>query len=620
MKQKLLIKNNLILLSAICAALSTFSLSIRPVDFRIVSMGAGADKTTIFHVILWKLSKIMPENGINQVLMFFIIFLLFIKVSKDKRIENRVSVALISVILAVCYIIGNSFRYLNSAYFITGSLFQMVVSLIQILGVGLLCYCVILYLFWLLDREWFTASTKIMSGRKVFLKDMAYIFVAWIPYLVIFYPASVPYDGVTQLNMYFGGIPLTNHHPVLSTVMIGVVVRFGQLLGSVRLGLALYAWLQSAALAAAFAYTIWYMRKLGVQKRVRKCAMAFYMFLPIWGAYAQTIMKDTLFIAIFTVYAVMFLESITQSEEFWSGKGKVAGYVMIMILVCLQRNNGIHIIFIAECISFLLVKGKKSKAIKGASLAAVVLVYMGCTKGLYPSLGIPQGSKGEMLSLPIQQTARYINEYPEEVTEEEKAAINAVVSYEALETKYNPNNADPTKNSFRNGSVTDEQLKTYLKVWFRMFMKHPGVYFEAAFNQTYAYYYPDDEKEVLGIYQFYIKHELLRCFDFDYLKGSETLRGMLSSYARAFRKIPLLGMLINVGTYTWGFILMIGYLIYKKSARYIIGLLPALLTILVCIASPINGLVRYMLPVMALLPLCIVWSLYIGNAYKKIQE
>ena len=53
-------------------------------------------------------------------------------------------------------------------------------------------------------------------------KALFFLFIlCWLPYLVIFYPGSVPYDGYLQLNMFYGIDPATNHHPWFSTLVMG---------------------------------------------------------------------------------------------------------------------------------------------------------------------------------------------------------------------------------------------------------------------------------------------------------------------------------------------------------------------------------------------------------------
>ena len=64
---------------------------------------------------------------------------------------------------------------------------------------------------------------------------------------------------------------------------------------------------------------------------------------------------------------------------------------------------------------------------------------------LLPVWGITPGSKGEMLSIPFQQTARYVKEYPEDIMEQERLAIDNLLQYDKLAEAYNPSLSDPVK-------------------------------------------------------------------------------------------------------------------------------------------------------------------------------
>ena len=116
-------------------------------------------------------------------------------------------------------------------------------------------------------------------------------------------------------------------------------------------------------------------------------------------------------------------------------------------------------------------------------------------------LGVADGSRKEMLSIPFQQTARYLKEYPDDVTESEENAIEKILDYGSLAENYNPEISDHVKDTFNN-SATTQDMVNYFKAWVSMFLRHPDVYFQATFNNTYGYYYPFHNCTALGAYQF----------------------------------------------------------------------------------------------------------------------
>ena len=70
-------------------------------------------------------------------------------------------------------------------------------------------------------------------------------------------------------------------------------------------------------------------------------------------------------------------------------------------------------------------------------------------------------------SLPFQQTARYVKEYGDEISEEEREIIAKVLDYDSLAEIYEPMTADPVKTTYRSGSAGD--LTAYFKVWLKEF-------------------------------------------------------------------------------------------------------------------------------------------------------
>ena len=100
---------------------------------------------------------------------------------------------------------------------------------------------------------------------------------------------------------------------------------------------------------------------------------------------------------------------------------------------------------------------------------------------LLPSLKITDGSIRETLSIPFQQTARYVKYYDKDLSKNDIKVIDKVLEYETLAKRYNPTISDPVKNEF-NKYTTKKELLAYLKVWFKCFFKHPLVYIEATLN------------------------------------------------------------------------------------------------------------------------------------------
>ncbi len=100
-------------------------------------------------------------------------------------------------------------------------------------------------------------------------------------------------------------------------------------------------------------------------------------------------------------------------------------------------------------------------------------------KAILPMAGVKPGGKQEMLSIPFQQTARYVKYYGNDVSTEEEKVIRKVLDYDTIGKNYDPDLSDPVKNTYKQ---KDEYLKDYFNIWFEMLKKHPTAYIQATFK------------------------------------------------------------------------------------------------------------------------------------------
>ena len=136
----------------------------------------------------------------------------------------------------------------------------------------------------------------------------------------------------------------------------------------------------------------------------------------------------------------------------------------------------------------------------------------------------------------------YVKEHGDEVTDKEKYAIDRVLGYDTLASRYKSGIADPVKNGY-NKYTTSEDLKEYFKVWFKELIKHPKTYIEATISNTYGYFYPSKTN-----WYIYYKYNNTITYDgFDYHYNSLKIpRYILASYGIAFPYIPVLNILVNI--------------------------------------------------------------------------
>ena len=577
-------------------------------------MGIGFD---IYNLYEGETRDLLKLGLIGSVLLIYFIYKFY---QKSTIIHKKKSLKVLSLILAFFMIFGNSFMCVGSTALIFKNIGYFLLSLIMYIGYYYLFLVLISYLFRFLDKNNFSEENKEKKDNKFvatfkkhpFLFSLCFIVICWLPYIISYYPIILSPDPSFQIRQFFGirtkyadyailldeNVVMTNHHPVTHTMLLGGCLKLGTMIGNDNLGLFFYSIIQISVLASVLAFSIYYMQKMGLKTKYLIGVLLIYALVPMFPLYAMSGVKDVLFGAFIFLYFI-FLHNLV--------KTKCEGYkwwnylliIILLILICLFRNNGIHVLILS--LPFTLIIARK----KWKQLLTVMVCVFGFygvfDKVILPYYKITPGSIREVLSVPFQQTARLAKYHGDEFTEEEIAVIDKILGYDDLAERYDPELADPVKNEF-NKYATDEDLKEYFKVWFNGLIKHPGTYIEATMNNVYGFFYPEKTKW----YVYYKFDDRITENGFDYHYNSlETSRNILSEYAVAFPYIPGIGLISNIGFNVWIIFTLFAYAIYKKLYKNILVLAPALILILVCVVGPANTYFRYALPFIFAMPFII---------------
>lgn len=445
--------------------------------------------------------------------------------------------------------------------------------------------------------------------------------LCWSPYLIAFYPGTVCWDLGEMVAQFFGQQAMDTWHPVFTTWLIGGCVWLGRLLGSDNLGAALFTLLQTAALAYSLARAVAFLRSAGANRAVRLAAALFFAVTPIWGGYAQFISKDTLYTAALLLYTLGVAELLLRRERGLEPPSTrvLAALFLWALLSCLLRSNGIYVVLptalLAVCVG---VRGLARFRVGGALLAALVSAVL-FTGVLVPALGIKDETASGLYSVCFQQSARVLRDHPDRVTPEEYAEIDLVLDAARLGGLYEPWISDPVKYTFRQygqGAVAEKAaLSRYRRTWLAMLKKYPLTYAEAFFagNVSYYAFTPKFEgatyNNQAGNRLVFETYELAdsrgqdpRFLDTTQVSMLEGARALLAAFARGWRHIPILSLLYACASYTW---LLVGAglsMARQRRWRALAAFLPALLSLGVCMLSPVNDYFRYFLPIVAMTP------------------
>ena len=539
--------------------------------------------------------------------------------------NKSIFVPILSGLFSLFIIFGISYLIKGNWSLVFGSLLNFVLSFFGSLILFYLFSLILNWLFNKLDNLDIKESNKEPSklgklfDEHPFLFSLIVIIICWIPYIIAFYPIILSPDPSFQIKQFFGipnkysnysilideSVIITNHHPVIHTMLLGSCLKLGTLISNDNLGLFFYSIIQIIILSSSLAYTISYMKKIKTPKVFRIIALLIYALVPVFPFYAMSGVKDVIFGSLIIIYIILIYDYIKYKNV---NIKRMLFTILIMLLICLFRNNGIFVIILS--FPFLLFTCKKNIVKYIIIFVSVVGIYTIYDRVVLPYFKITATSIREGLSIPFQQTARLVKYHSEDMTEEDKKNIDKVLNYDTIAERYNPDLSDPVKNQFNKYSTT-EDMKLYFKTWFNGLLKHPGTYIQATVNNTYGYFCP--LKTSWYIYYKFKDTILEDGFDYHY-NNLDGLRNVLKSYGLAFLYIPILGLLINIGFNTWLVMIMFCYLLHRKKYKYLCFLTPAVVLILVCIASPANAYFRYALPYIFALP--ITTALFINSINK----
>lgn len=571
------------------------------------------------HIDTIKYADVYPilKMGIFGCLVLF--FLLFVFYSHYQK-KKHWTISILSAVFSLLLVFGCSYKEYGNASLVFGSFVLFLLAVVMALGYYFLFQYALSYLFETIDKKKIKDSTNkfvLFFKKHPFFISLLFIVLCWLPYIISFYPIILSPDPSFQIKQFFGirtkyadysvlldeNVVLTNHHPVMHTLLLGGCLKLGRMLVNDNFGLFLYSFIQICVLSCTLAYTIKYMlQNVHVSHRFAFLTLLIYALVPMFPLYAMSGVKDVLFTSFIVLY-ILLLHCILRKE----GKGfSILHYVMmviLMLLVIFFRNNGLYVILLS--FPFLLLAVRKHW--KPFFLVFVVtLAISTCySKIILPAFKITPGSIREVLSIPFQQTARYVKYYSDELSEEDIQIIDTVLGYEDLAERYNPELSDPVKNGY-NKYTTSAELKKYFGVWFHGLFKHPGTYINATIQNVYGYFYP--EKTSWYVYYNFDKRITADGFDYHY-NSLENERESLSRFAVLFPVIPIVGLLANIAVSTWIVFILVGYILYKKRYADVVLYLPALISILICVASPANTYFRYALPYIFSLPLMISFVL-----------
>ena len=496
-----------------------------------------------------------------------------------------------------------------------GKLTASVLSVLRFIGVWALAFVVVFLLYFLFDRAGAKEIRKSpVKPVKIFLISFAVLTFLYFVQFLALYPGLFIYDATWQLDTYRAGM-VSEHHPVLHTVLLGVLIdRFASDEWHINIGVAVYTLIQLILFALSVSYMLTYIyRKL--ESRVIYVISLLFMglYTPVF-LQVVTVTKDSYFLIFIILSLTLSLELAEDTGAFVHSIPRVILWCLSVTLIAIFRNNCLYAVpFLLVALFFVLREKKLSYLSMVAAVAILYVMY----KLLFVPRFVTEPVDGrEFYSIPAQQLARVYHTSDADMTTDEKSLIESLIREKGL-TGFCPRTADPVKTALdmEYYRAHEKEVKT---LYLSLFARNPKLYFEAFLENSLGFWYPGAELTlysdgrpgywVIGCFPYAVMNPKLPVL----IKYYE-----LFDHDTVFTRNPFLMLFFAPGTFFYLFLIMFVYAIEQKKIPFI----PLFVFVLFLWATYLLGpmaMVRYANYLYGIVPLYFV-QIFQGKSLKTLS-
>lgn len=420
-----------------------------------------------------------------------------------------------------------------------------------------------------------------------------FLLICWLPVWLAFYPGSFVSDSVTQFYQYYDE-SFGAHHPLLHTLLLGVCVTAGidaSPDGCSTQGVAVYAVVQMVLLAAMLAWALRWLRRQGAPLWSRVCVTLLFALFPFYPIWAFSCQKDVLFSGLCLLFLLEMVDVWKDGFRALRSPWRILRMVLITLLMLLMRNNGIYALLLLAPFAIGWAKGARIRL--GVLLLACVALYFGADWGLKTLLDAEDIDKVEVLSIPLQQMARTLQQDPEAIPDEEGEELMELLYPDGFAEYYYAPLADPIKWASDYDAV-DENVGPIIRLWARMLPGHLQSYAEAFLVQNLPYILPgadmlynlDTESRVNEMELFPLAEE----------SRIPELKALYRQYDATLTLLDLPGvrLLSDTAFQVWLAMAGLALAIYRRQKGFMTAFAFILTVWITCLLGPV-ALIRYLL-------------------------
>lgn len=473
-----------------------------------------------------------------------------------------------------------------------------------------------------LKLDWSPKSVVIAWGT---------ICVCWLPYAIVFFPGAYWFDTSWQLTQFFDpNTPITDHHPFALTYLLGFFANIGiSICHNAIYGLYALVIMQAALSALSLASVTCYLSRFKVPWRLRFLITAFFALFPFLPCLAMSLAKDTIATPFFVFFSIMFC-------EIWRTYGASLASPLFDVLLIINilfasamKKTGMYIIVLSLLLLALAMRTWITRA-GVVIIAAIPYLVIGVIAPTFilPALHIESGENSEVLAVPLQQVANVVHNHPNSLSSEDLDEIREIYQQEPehLEQAYCWYVSDPIKGQ----RIPPEEVHKLEQLWLRQMLKHPND-MTAGWAGLSASWFSFDvsskgkpaQDDLVILSSSAHHHPGVDQFT---TWPNHTQGGLAFGrfYEQTLLTLPIISILFQKALWAsiLPFFLIFVSLKNKDWKRLLILNTPVLVTLLTLVAGPTSAYgeaVRYVLPLVYVIPLFLCLSIFASAKQDKVS-
>ena len=443
-------------------------------------------------------------------------------------------------------------------------------------------------------------------------------------WFLLLFPGCVSYDSYNQIAQAVGWIPFMDNNPIFHSMIMATIIRPIYLCcHNVNVCIAIWNIISNTYYFLVVFYAITVFKCYYNRYNLVKVLFLFYVACPLVWGFWSILWKD-----VWISYSVLLLSVslidllyITKYDMFIKDSFKLVVLFIACMLTLISKGTGI--LFVIPVALALFFYYKKVNKVVYIALFSIILYY-GSLLFVTKMLGFQEHGNTDFLCLLWQMLGNIIKENDISHTSE-FILVKDFFDIEKAKILYNPYIADPIKdalniekfniNIIRNSialiSLCIRFYKSSLKAIVFMMMGYlsPTFYTNSICTNSYlqtVYLYANTRWQIdFDPQSSYITSEVFH-------SGT---RSLISNIYSGFKYVPVISYLFNIGFYNTMWIVC--YIICRIRSKSVLIYIIPLFCLISCVASPVSGEWRYAYPMVLIIPIVVIYTLYLEGAYDK---